>query len=58
LDQGGGHDQKFSSEGQIEVLHEVNVFQILPGDQRDRNVVNIDLIFANEMKKEVERTRK
>ncbi len=49
----GSHHQKLPSHREIQRLHDREIFQVLPGDQGNRDIVNIDLLFSNQVKQEV-----
>ena len=40
----------------IELLHRLHVFQVLLGDLRNRDVVDVDVLLANEVEQQVERS--
>ena len=55
MDERGRHDEKIPRDRQIQRGHQAHIFKVLLRDQRDRNVVDIDLVFFDQMKKEVKR---
>src|SRR5258708_2493934 len=56
LDQLRSHNQKIASHGQIEFLHHIQIAKILVSDSRDRNVVDVHLLLANQVKQQIKRT--
>ncbi|OQC72612.1 MAG: hypothetical protein BWX45_00855 [Deltaproteobacteria bacterium ADurb.Bin002] len=58
VNQRGGHHQIFACQIQIKRLDEVQIIQVLTGDERDGNVINIDLIFFDQIQKQIQRTFK
>ena len=50
----GGHDDKLASDLEIEHLKGFHELEVLGGDAFQRNVIDIDLIFFDEVKKQVE----
>ena len=58
LHQGGSHDKKFSRHIEIEFPHIVEDLDVLFGDRFDRDIVDIELVFSDEEKQEVERALK
>ncbi|SLM48652.1 protein of unknown function [Nitrospira japonica] len=55
LEQRGGHDQKLPRNGEIQLGHRFEVVEVLAGDQRDGNVIDIDLALLDEMQQKIER---
>jgi hypothetical protein len=53
MEQGGGHQKKLPGNVQVQVFHQLQVFQVLLGDGRDGDVVNIDLILLDQIQKQV-----
>ena len=49
------HDQELARHVQVELLHELNRVQVLRGDERDRDVVDADLVLPDEVQQQVER---
>ena len=45
-----------SGDVEIELLHQRDRFEVLRGDQRDRNVVDVELVLLDEMQQKIERT--
>ena len=58
LKQCRSHHQKFTGDGKIQLLHRLDVAQILLSDQRDRDIVDVDLVLLDEVQQEVERALK
>ena len=54
--QRGGHVEEIGRDVDIEPLHVVQVLEILAGDFGDGDVVNIDLLPADEVEQQVEWT--
>ncbi len=52
----GCHFQKFTGQVQTEVLNLANRQQKLLGDLCNRNIENIDILLANQMQQQIERT--
>src|SRR6185295_11355928 len=49
------HQQEVARDVEVELLHQVDGGKVLRGDQRDRNVVDVQLVFPDEVKQEIER---
>ena len=52
-EQGSGVNE-LSRDINVELLHVLNILQVLLGDFRDRDVVDIDVLFADEVEQQVE----
>ena len=52
------HYQELSRHVEIQVLHERDVAQVLLGDERDRDVVDVQLALANQVQEQIERSLK
>ena len=52
------HPQVFAGNVEIELLHRVEVCVILIADAEDRNVVDRDLVLANQVQQQIEWTGK
>jgi hypothetical protein len=50
----GRHEEIFRGHVQIELLHELDVLEVLLCDACDRNLGNVHLVEADEMKQQVE----
>ena len=50
----GRHHQKLSGNLQVQLLHQVEGGEILFGDVRDRYMVNIEIVFLDQKKQEVQ----
>ena len=51
-----GHDDELAADLDVDGLHRLEIFEVLPGDPLDRNVINIHLVLAHEVEQEVERS--
>ena len=49
------HHQELAGEVEIELLHQPEIVEVLLGDERDRNVVDVDLILPNQVNEQIER---
>ncbi len=58
LDKGCGHDQKIAGNIDIHGFHPFDIIQITVGNQRNRDVVDIDFIFSNQIDEKIHRTFK
>ena len=56
VDQRGRHHQELAGDRQVQRLHRADVVEVLLGDQRDRDVVDVDLVLLDQMQQEVQRT--
>src|SRR3989441_6384164 len=56
VDQRGRHHQELAGDYQVQRLHRADVVEVLLGDHRDRDVVNVDLVLLDQMQQEVQRT--
>src|SRR6185295_11651889 len=50
-----GHHDVLARHVQVELLEQRDRVEILRGDQRDRNVVNVELVLPDEVKQEIQR---
>ena len=50
-----GHDKEFAGDLQIELAHEVNVFDELRGEPREVDLINVHLLLFDEVKEQIER---
>ena len=55
VNQSGCHHEELPRDIEVQLLHQLNGIEVLLGDQRNRNVVDVDLVALDEMKQEVER---
>ena len=55
MDQRRRHHQELTGDVEIQVLHQLDVVEVLLGDQRDRDVVDVHLVLANEVQEQIER---
>ena len=51
-----GHDDELAADLDVDGLHRLEIFEVLPGDPLDRNVINIHLVLAHEVEQEIERS--
>jgi len=58
LHERGCHDEEVARDFEVELLHGVQRGDVLAGDRLDGDVVNIELVFSNEKKEQVERAFK
>src|SRR5512134_3582414 len=49
VDEGGGHHQELARDLEVQRLHEVKVGEVLLGDLRDRDVVDVELLVADQV---------
>ena len=56
VNQRRGHHQELPGHVEVHLFHQLDVAEILLGDERDRDVVDVDLALANQMQEEIERT--
>ena len=56
VDQRRGHHQELAGDVEIELLHQLDVLEILLRDHRDGDVVDVHLAGANEVQEQIERT--
>ena len=56
MNQHGRHVDEFGRDVNIQFPQLFDVGQILCGDFRDRNIVDIDVLLANQIQQQVERT--
>jgi hypothetical protein len=55
VNQSGCHHEEFPRDIEVQLLHQLNGIEVLLGDQRNRNVVDVDFAPLDEMKQEVQR---
>jgi hypothetical protein len=53
LDESRCHDKKLTGNIKVEFSHDIKIIEVLTGNFGNGNVVDIQLIFFNEMKKQV-----
>ena len=58
LGQGGRHDNKITGKINVHGLHPFNILQILRCNQRDGNIIDIQLVFFDQMNEQVHGTFK
>jgi hypothetical protein len=58
VNQGRRKNQKFSGKVQVERAEHLDILQILPGNKGNGDVVDIDLVFLDQVQKEIQRTFK
>ena len=54
--QGRSHHQVLTGNVDVQRLHQIQVRQVLLGDEADRNVEDVELVLANQMQQQIERT--
>ena len=55
VDEGGRHHHELARHVQVQLLHQVQVLHVLARDGRDGDVVDVDLVLADEVQQQVER---
>jgi hypothetical protein len=55
LHQGSRHHQELAGNVEIQLLHQVQVIEILLGDDGDLNVVHVHLVLLDQMNEQIER---
>ncbi len=55
VNQRRGHHQELAGDVEVELLHQAEVREVLLGDQRDRDVVDVDLILLDQVDEQIER---
>ena len=55
VDQGGGHHQPLPRNIDVQILHDLEVLQVLLRDVGNGNVPDIDLFLLDHVKQEIER---
>ena len=55
VQEGCRHDEKFAGDVHVLVVHLVDIFEVLVGDLDDRNIVDVDLVFFDQVHEEVQR---
>src|SRR5439155_18956563 len=55
VDQRGRHENKFTRKVDIQLLEQMEIVEVLFGDPGDGNVVDIDLLLADQVEQQVER---
>ena len=55
VDQRRRHHQELAGDVEVELLHQVEVLEVLLGDQRDRDVVDVHLVLLDQMNEQIER---
>ena len=51
----GRHHDKFAGQLDVQLFERLEILQVLTGDAFERDIVNVDLILFDEIKKEIER---
>ncbi len=54
VDERRRHDEELPRHVEVHLLHQVDVVEILPGDERDRNVVDVQLALLDEVQQQIE----
>ena len=55
VDQRRRHHQELAGDVQIQLLHQLDVGEVLLGNQRDRDVVDVHLVLLDEVNQQIER---
>ena len=55
VDQRRRHHQELARDVEVHLLHQIDVVEVLLGDQRDRDVVDAELVLPDQMQQEIER---
>src|SRR5512147_78214 len=58
LEQRCSPDEKLAGDGQVQIFHRLDVLEILPGDEVNGNVVDVDLVLLDEVQEKIERPLK
>jgi hypothetical protein len=56
LDEHGGHQEIFGSQFQVAAADFVHVAEVLAGDPRHRNVEDVEVLLADEIQQQIQRT--
>src|SRR6266481_1978686 len=54
--QRGGHHEELARHIEVELLHQIDVREVLVRDEGDRNVAHVHLVLLDEVNQQVERT--
>jgi hypothetical protein len=54
LEQSRRHHEKLAGNGEIELLHRLDVTQILLSNHCDRNVIDVDFVLSDQVKEQIE----
>ena len=55
VDERRGHHQEFARDVEVQLLHQLDRVEVLLRDERDRDVVDVDLVLPDEVQQQVER---
>ena len=55
MDERRRHHQELARDVEVQLLHQVDVLEILLRDRGDRDVVDVDLVLLDEVQQQVER---
>ncbi len=55
VDQRRRHHQELAGDVEVQLLHQVEVLEVLLRDERDRDVVDVDLVLLDEVQQQIER---
>ena len=55
MDERRRHHQEFARQIEVQLLQQVQILEVLLGDERDRNVVDVDLVLPDEMHEQIQR---
>jgi hypothetical protein len=56
VDERRRHHQELAGDVQVELLHQVEIFEVLLGDDRNLDVVDVHLVLLDQMNQQIERT--
>ena len=56
IQKGRRHDEKFTCDVHVLVIHLMDIFEVLVGDLDDRNIVDVYFVFLNQVHEQVQRT--
>ena len=55
VNEGRGHDEELAGHVEVHLLHQIEVLEVLLRDQRDRDVVDVQLVLLDEVQEQIER---
>ena len=55
IQKGRRHDEKFTCDVHVLVIHLMDIFEVLVGDLNDRNIVDVYFVFFNQVPEQVQR---
>ena len=56
VDQRRRHHEELAGDVEIELLHQRDRLEVLRGDERDRDVVDVDLVLPDQVQQQIERS--